>query len=43
MKSMPISAQEEDLSNQWDPRERRIELGEARWEENDLARLGHEG
>ena len=40
---MPISVQEVVLSNQWDWLEGRIELGEARLEENDLARMGHEG
>ena len=40
---MLISVQEVVVSNQWDQKERRIELGEARWVENDLARMGHEG
>ncbi len=40
---MPISAQEVVLSNQWDWLQGRIELGEARWVENDLAKTGYEG
>ncbi len=43
MESMPISAQEVDLSDQWDRKERRIEPCVTRWVENDLARTGHEG
>ena len=39
---MPISAQEVVLSKQWDGKERRIELGEARWEENDLTTMAPE-
>ena len=40
---MPISVQEVVVSNQWDLLQGRIELGEARWVENDLARTRHEG
>ena len=40
---MPITVQEVVLTNQWDRKERRIELGEARWVENYLAKTGHEG
>ena len=43
IKSMPINAQEVDLSDQWDRQERRIEPCVTRWAENDLARTGHEG
>ena len=40
---MPISVQEVVLSDQWDLLQGRIELGEARWVENDLAKMEHEG
>ena len=40
---MPIRVQEVVLSIQWDWVQGRIELGEARWEENDLAKTEHEG
>ena len=40
---MLISVQEVVLSNQWDWLQGRIEPGEARWVENDLAKTGHEG
>ncbi len=43
MMSMPISAQEVDLMDQWDRKERRIEPCVTRLVENDLARTEHEG
>ena len=42
-KGMPISVQEVPLSNQSDQKERRIVACGTRWEENDLAKTGHEG
>ncbi len=40
---MPISAQGVLVCNQWERFGGRIEVGEARLEENDLAKMGHEG
>ena len=40
---MPISAQEVVLSDYWDRKQRRIVACGTRWEENDLAKMQHQG